>query len=165
MKRIVHETQAATGASGFVTGLGGLATMPITIPAGFAGAAMLNARMVAAIAHIRGYNIDDPLVQQVILMVVAGESANAAVRAVGVKVASELGKKGVAKVSVDTIRAINRKVGFMLLAKYGTSRSAITLAKAIPVLGGLVGGTVDAAFTRAVGAAAKRAFVRAADHQ
>jgi uncharacterized protein (DUF697 family) len=44
------------------------------------------------------------------------------------------------------------------LAKYGTERAAVTLAKAVPVVGGVVGGSVDAAFTRSIGAAAKKMF-------
>jgi 4-diphosphocytidyl-2C-methyl-D-erythritol kinase len=45
-----------------------------------------------------------------------------------------------------------------LLAKYGTKRAAITIAKVIPFVGGIVGGGVDAALTGVVGAVAKKAF-------
>ncbi len=35
------------------------------------------------------------------------------------------------------IYAINRQVGFALFAKYGTKRSAVTLVKGVPLVGGV----------------------------
>jgi hypothetical protein len=158
IRRIVRESQLSTATSGFVTGLGGFVTMPVTIPAAFAGAALLNARMVGAICHLRGYDVEDPFVQQMMLVTVAGGSANVVLREAGVNIGRRAAVAAIEHLSIDTVRAINKKVGFMLLAKYGTQRSAITLAKAVPFVGGLVGGTVDASFTRAVAAAAKKTF-------
>lgn len=132
--------------------------MPVTVPANLAGSALLNARMVAGIAHLRGWDVRDPATANLILLLVAGESATAAVRTVGIKVGQELTKSAIKKLPLEVIRAVNRKVGFMLLAKYGTKRSAITLVKAVPFVGGVVGGTVDAGFTRAAASAAKKVF-------
>jgi hypothetical protein len=132
--------------------------MPLTVPANLAGSALLNARMVASIAHLRGWDVNDPATANLILLVVAGESATAAARAVGIRVGQELTKGAIKKLPIEVVRAVNRKVGFMLLAKYGTKRSAITLVKAVPFVGGAVGGSVDAGFTRAVASVAKKAF-------
>jgi hypothetical protein len=52
---------------------------------------------------------------------------------------------------------INKKVGFRLVTKSGTT-GVVNLSKAVPVLGGVVGGTIDGTSTRAVGAVARRAF-------
>lgn len=158
IRRIVLETTSASASNGFVTGLGGLVAMPITIPMNFLGGAMLNVRMVGAIAAARGWDLDDPAVQQLLLQVVAGETAAASVRAIGVTMGAEFTKQAIKRIPRETILAVNRKVGFMLLAKYGTKRSAITLAKAVPLVGGVVGGTVDAGFTRAAAGVAKKVF-------
>lgn len=158
IQRVVRETMASTGATGFVTGLGGFASMPVSVPARLAGAAMLNARMVGSIAHLRGYSLHDPVVQQLVLLVVAGESGTSAVKDVGVKIGTKFADRGIKKISAETIQRINDKVGITLLAKYGTKRSAMTLTKMVPFVGGVVGGTVDAAFTKAVATAAKKAF-------
>ncbi|EAZ89214.1 hypothetical protein CY0110_06674 [Crocosphaera chwakensis CCY0110] len=48
-------THAAS--TGFITGLGGLVTLSVTIPASLAISYGLGANTAAAIAHIRGYNI------------------------------------------------------------------------------------------------------------
>lgn len=158
IRRIVSETTVASATSGFLTGLGGFVTMPVTVPANLAGSAIHNARMVAAITHLRGWDIKDPAVANLIMLVVAGESASAALRTVGVKVGQELTKTAIGKIPIEVIRRVNRKVGFMLLAKFGTKRSAVTLVKAVPFVGGAVGGTVDAGYTRTVAAAAKKTF-------
>jgi hypothetical protein len=46
----------------------------------------------------------------------------------------------------------------MLVAKFGTKRAALTLAKGVPVVGGVIGGGFDVVATRAVGAYADRTF-------
>lgn len=54
-------------AGGFVTGLGGLATMPISMPSGIAINWMVQARQNAAIAALFGHDITTAAVQQRIL--------------------------------------------------------------------------------------------------
>ena len=62
--RAIHEVienhVRYAGAQGFVTNLGGLATMAFTIPANITGLALIQCRMVAGIAHLRGYDLDRP---------------------------------------------------------------------------------------------------------
>ncbi|WP_203225937.1 hypothetical protein [Calothrix sp. PCC 6303] len=53
---IAWRTTYAAG-TGFVTGLGGIATMPITIPAGLVASYALGANTSAAVAYLRGYDI------------------------------------------------------------------------------------------------------------
>ena len=45
------------GTNGFITGLGGLLVLPVVIPANVAGVIYVQLRMIAAIAHINGYDI------------------------------------------------------------------------------------------------------------
>lgn len=158
LRRVVRESVAAAGTSGFVTGLGGLIAMPVTLPANLAGSLVINARMVGAVAHLRGYALEDPHTQAMLTMVVAGSSAQAALSAFGVKIGQEATKQAIRAVSMETIRMINKKAGFYLVAKYGTKRATLTLAKAVPLAGGLVGGAVDASMTRSIASVAKKVF-------
>lgn len=157
-RRIVNETTAMVGTAGFVTGLGGLIALPVTLPANITGQAVLNARMVGAIAHLRGWDLRDEIVRNAILITVAGGSPNAVLSGFGVKFGQKLAETAIKKLPIEVLRAINRKVGFMLVAKYGSKRSMITLTKMVPGVGGVVGGTVDAAFTRVVARVSKKAF-------
>ncbi len=161
-RRIINETTAMVGTASFVTGLGGLIALPVTLPANITGQAVLNARMVGAIAHLRGWDLRDEIVRNAILITVAGGSPNAVLSGFGVKVSQKLAETAIKKIPIDVLRAINKKVGFMLVAKYGTKRSMITLTKLVPGVGGVVGGTVDAAFTRVVARVAKRPSLHSA---
>lgn len=158
IRRIVNETTAASGATGFVTGLGGFLVLPATLPANITGQAILNARMVGSIAYLRGWNIHDEVVRNALLVTVAGGSPNAVLAEFGVTLGRKLTETAIKRLPLEIIRAINKRVGFMLIAKYGTKRSAVTLTKLVPGIGGIVGGAVDAGFTRIVARAAKKAF-------
>ena len=69
------------GAQGFVTNLGGLVTAAVTIPANITGLALIQCRMIAGIAHLRGYDLDDPRVRNAILACMLGEdTVNALVK-------------------------------------------------------------------------------------
>ncbi|HEU0285811.1 MAG TPA: hypothetical protein VFR22_02135, partial [Nocardioidaceae bacterium] len=48
------------GVQGFLTNLGGAVTLPVMIPANVTGLALLQCHLVAGIAHLRGYDLDDP---------------------------------------------------------------------------------------------------------
>jgi hypothetical protein len=158
IKRIIAETTASSGTIGFVTGLGGFVTLPVTLPANITGQAVLNARMVGAIAHLRGWDLQDELVRNSVLITIAGGTPNAVLTEFGVTVARKSAEAAIKKLPVTIVREINKRVGFMLVAKYGTKRSVVTLSRLVPGIGGVVGGAVDATFTGLVGRLARRSF-------
>ncbi|MER5405567.1 EcsC family protein [Streptomyces sp. NPDC002769] len=156
--RLIKESVAAAGAQGFVTGLGGLITAGVTIPANVAASFAVNMRMAGAIAHLRGWDIRDPHARTVVMMLAIGMSTQSVLAAFGVKVGQKIGEQMIKKIPIAMLRTINKKVGFFLFAKYGTQRAAITLAKGIPILGGIVGGAVDAGATAVIGRATDKAL-------
>lgn len=158
IKRLIIESVEAAGVNGFVTGLGGFIAMPVTIPANMAGALVINARLAAAIAYLRGYDPKDPHVRTVATLVAVGSNAQQIVKAVGIKVGEKVAFQAIKSLPIAVIREVNKKAGFMLLAKYGTTRPVITLAKGVPLVGGVVGGAVDATMTTIVGRTAKAMF-------
>ncbi|MEU0987105.1 EcsC family protein [Streptomyces sp. NPDC005953] len=156
--RLIKESVAAAGAQGFITGLGGLLTASVTIPANVAASFAVNMRMAGAIAHLRGWDIRDPHARTVAMMLAIGMSTQRVLAAFGVKAGQKFGEQMIKKIPITMIRAINKKAGTHLVAKYGTQRAAITLAKGIPILGGLVGGAVDAGATAVIGRATDKAM-------
>ncbi|MCZ7426735.1 EcsC family protein [Micromonospora sp. WMMA1949] len=156
--RLIKESVMAAGSAGFVTGLGGFLTLPITLPANVAGALVINVRLAGAIAYLRGYDLDDPHTQAMIPLVAVGSNIQSTLSTLGAQIGVKLTEQAIRKVSIDLIRKINQKLGFMLLAKYGTKRALITLAKAVPLVGGVVGGGIDATLTGAVGRSANKLF-------
>lgn len=156
--RLIKESVAAAGTQGFVTGLGGLITAGVTIPANVAASLAINLRLAGAIAHLRGWDVRDPHIRTVVMMLAIGMSAQNVLAAFGVKVGQKLGEQMIKKIPIAVLNAINRKAGFHLVAKYGTKRAAITLAKGVPILGGIVGGAVDAGATAVIGRATDKAL-------
>ncbi|MEE1941952.1 hypothetical protein V1L54_21540 [Streptomyces sp. TRM 70361] len=156
--RLIKESVAAAGTQGFVTGLGGLLTAGVTIPANVAASVAVNMRMAGAIAHLRGWDIGDPHVRTVAMMLAIGMSSQSVLAAFGVKVGQKFGEQMIKKIPIAMLHAINKKAGFHLVAKYGTKRAAITLAKGVPILGGIVGGAVDAGATAVIGRATDKAL-------
>ncbi len=158
IKRIIRESVIAAGTTGFATGIGGFVAMPITLPANITGNLIINARMVGAIAHLRGFELNDPHTQAMLMLTVAGSSAQSVSSAFGIKIGQQLANQALKKIPMTVIQQINNKAGFYLVAKYGTQRSMVTLAKGVPGIGGLVGGGVDATLTRGIGSVAKKVF-------
>ena len=72
--------------SGFLTGLGGIITLPVSIPAAIGASWIIQARMCAAIAATYGHNAKDDRVRTMVLLVLVGDAAKEAIREAGIKV-------------------------------------------------------------------------------
>lgn len=149
---------ARAGTTGFATGLGGIATLPVTLPAGLVASYVIQGRMVGAIAHIRGYDLTDERVRTLVLASLVGDAVVAqAAKEFGAQFAVKTGMAAAQRIPGRVFIEINKKIGYRLITKAG-SKGLINVTKIVPVLGGVVGGSVDAAATRTVGGVAKRAF-------
>ena len=71
---IINWTAAKGFSVGFITNVGGLITLPATIPAEMGASYILNVRLSASIAYIAGYDIYDERVETMILMTLLGDS-------------------------------------------------------------------------------------------
>lgn len=144
-------------AGGFITGLGGLATAPITIPADLLGNWLLQGRLVAATAFIYGHSLEDDRVRTMVLLTVLGSSMTDVAKEFGVIVGGKVAMNALKQVPGKTLIAINKAVGFRLITKAG-STGAINLIKWIPIVGGVVGGTVSGIGAASVGKLAMQNF-------
>lgn len=156
---VVKQHVAMAGAQGFVTNLGGFETLAISIPANVSGLAIVQCRMVACIAHLRGYDIEDPRVRTAILMCLLGESAakDAIARAELPSSALAIATAPVHDPVLDN--TISEKVFAAMMEQVGGKRVGTLASKKIPVVGGGVGAASDAWATRNTGAFAKKQFV------
>jgi len=152
-----QNTKSAT--SGFLSGLGGVLTLPVTIPANLASVLYVQMRMIAAIAYMGGYDLKDDRVRTFVYACLCGNSAKDILKDVGIIIGTKLTKHAITKVSFAVVSKINRAVGFRLLTKFGT-KGAINLGRAIPIAGGIVGGSVDLLATNIIGNIARNIFIR-----
>lgn len=151
-----QNTKATT--SGFLTGLPGIIAMPITIPANIASVLYVQIRMIAAIAYLGGHDIKDDKVKSLVYLCMAGNGAKDILKDLGIVLGQNFAKQAVKNISGKTVAAINQRVGFRLLTKFG-GKGAINLGKAIPLFGGLIGGTFDFVATNTIGNIARNTFI------
>jgi hypothetical protein len=151
--------QNAKGAtSGFLTGLGGLITLPVAVPANIASVMYVQIRMIAAIAHMRGYDLKDDQVKTFVFVCLTGQAATDILKQSGLRLGTALATQAIKKIPGEVIKAINKAVGIRLVTKFG-EKGIINLGKAVPLFGGLIGGTVDGVGTNIIGNTAKKLFV------
>lgn len=155
---LIRWQNTKAGTSGFLTGLGGIIVMPVTIPANIASVMYVQVRMIAAIAHLGGHDLKDDRVKALVYACLTGNAAKDIMKDIGIVVGRKLTENAIKNVSGKTITAINQKVGFRLLTKFG-EKGAINLGKAIPLVGGIVGATFDSVTTNIIGNIARDTFI------
>jgi len=151
-----QNTKSAT--SGFLTGLGGIITLPVAIPANMASVLLVQVRMIAAIAHMGGYDLKDDQVKTFVFTCLAGNSAKEILKSSGISIGRKLAISGIKKIPFKIITKINKAVGFRLLTKFG-EKGVINLGKMVPIAGGILGGTLDAVSTNIIGKTAQKLFI------
>ncbi|MCP5501855.1 MAG: EcsC family protein [Leptospiraceae bacterium] len=147
-----------SGGIGFLTGMGGIASLPLAIPSSLLSTLFIQMQMVAAIAIMGGEDPSKNRVKSFVFLCLLGNSAKDLVRELGINVSKKLATEGIKRVSSSFIQAINQKVGFRLLTKFG-EKGLINLSRLIPIAGGLVAGGIDGFSTKGVGEVAKRVFI------
>jgi uncharacterized protein (DUF697 family) len=152
---LIRAQNVKSAASGFITGLGGLITMPIAIPMNLASVLYIQVRMVMAVAIIGGHNVKEDSVKAFVFACLAGNKARELLKEAGVKIAQ---KFVLQSLSADVILRINRMVGFNLIAKFG-GKGIIKISKAMPIIGGAIGATIDGVWTNQTGNMAVKWFV------
>lgn len=160
VERAVHEVienhVRYAGGQGFLTTVGGLVTAALTIPTNITGLALVQCRMIAGIAHLRGHDLDDPRVRNAVLACLMGEDVvNSLIKrkklpATPMAIATAPAHDP----SLDTL--ISGHVASDLVTRVAGKRLATTVGRKIPVVGGLVGASADGFATWKIGRYADR---------
>ena len=124
------------GAQGFLTNIGGVVT--------------------AAVAHLRGYDLDDPRVRNAILVCLLGEDSVQRLVKAGTIPAhpADLATGPDSDQALD--RAISSAVADDIISRILGKRMAVTVARRVPVVGGVVGMGADGYATWRIGRYAER---------
>lgn len=158
INRVVSQHLRGGAASGFVTSLGGFLTMIVAIPANVFTFYVQATRMTAAIAHLRGYDLDDKAVRTAVLLSLVGSNATEILSKAGVSVggsaAVNLAGRGLPK---SALMVVQKAVGFRILRSVG-ERMFTRIGKLVPVVGGLFGAGVDYAMMRKIAEQARKEF-------
>ncbi len=144
------------GVQGFVTNLGGIASLAVAMPANVVGVTLVQCHLVAGIAHLRGYDLEDARVRNAILACMLGEDE---VRDLVRTSSFPSSPMGIATSPVhDPLldELVSREVTTDLLARTAGRRAVTMVGRRVPLLGGVVGGGSDALMTWQIGQYAAR---------
>ncbi len=159
VKSLINNSTVKCGTSGFLTGFGGFATMIATLPANITSVMYVQLRMCCAIAKMAGYDIHSDQVQTLIYACLTGSAMSDILKQAGIKFGQKFGVAMVKKIPGKTITAINHKVGFRFVTKFGQT-GIVNLGKVVPVLGAFIGSGIDVASTRIIGYNAYKVFMK-----
>jgi uncharacterized protein (DUF697 family) len=149
--KVIRVHVALAGAQGFVTNLGGIAALAVAVPANVAGVTLVQCHMIAAIAHLRGYDLEDPRTRNAILVCMLGEDSAKSLLKTESLPATPMGIATAAAHDPTLDEQISREVTTDLIARTAGRRAVTLVGRRIPLLGGVVGGGSDALFTWQLG--------------
>ena len=148
------------GAQGFATNLGGLVTVAVMVPANLTGLALLQCHLVGGIAHLHGYDLDDPRVRNAVLACMLGPDT--------VKRLVKKKKLPSRPMAIATApgydpqlaRKIASEVTAEMLTRVAGKRTVVALGRRVPLVGGAFGAVADAYATHEVGTYAAKELRR-----
>ncbi|MGB5951738.1 MAG: hypothetical protein WBG57_04375 [Ornithinimicrobium sp.] len=152
-----HLKLAAGG--GFATGVGGLITMPVALPANVISFYALAARMIASVAAVRGYDVNSESTRTAIVLTMLRVDADDVLRKVGVVGGGKMSAIALNRVPKAAALVINKGVGFRVAGRLG-ARAAGRLGRAVPLAGGVIGAGLDTYLMRRIASDTKEQFPR-----
>lgn len=158
IKKFTKNQLLKCSTSGFITGFGGILTLPVSIPANVSSVLYVQIRMICALAYAAGFDINSDEVQTLVYACLAGVSLNSVVKQFGIKFGNKLAVNAIKKIPGKALAKINKAVGTRLITKFGTT-GLINLGKVVPVVGAGVCAGFDYAETAVIANRAKKWFI------
>lgn len=159
VRTVVRSHLAMGTASGFVTSVGGFTTMAVAMPANILGFYVVATRMTAAVAALRGYDIDNEQIRTAVLLTLVGADADDLLAKAGIATAGAHGVSNLAaqRLPGPVLMVVNKAVAFRILTKAGADTFK-KFGKRIPLVGGAVGGGLDGWLLSRIADNARREF-------
>ena len=90
VKSLINNSTVKCGTSGFITSLGGILTLPISMPANVTSVMYVQLRMCCAIAKMGGYDVKSDQVQTLVYACLTGSAVSDILKSSGVKFANTI---------------------------------------------------------------------------
>lgn len=157
-KEFIRWQIAKCTTTGFLTGLGGIITIPVTLPTDLVTVWYVQLRMIATLAIMGGFDPKEDSVRTLAYVCLTGSSANKILKEAGIQFANKAAMAAIKKIPGKVLTSINQKVGFRFVTKFGT-KGIVNLGKCVPVVGGIVGGGLDFAETKIIASKSYNTFI------
>lgn len=145
--------------TGFVCGLGGFLTLPVTLPANVVGVALVQLHLCASTAFLGAHDPADPAVRAKIFACMTGSVDPGIER----DEAQEVADRSAVKVAERGIRLLAELTAgaFEVAGKFTINQAfrRRVARRSLPLVGGVIGGTSDLYSTQRVAEAARMAFL------
>lgn len=146
---IWESSKAAT--SGFIMGLGGVVSLPVTLPAGLTGLLFIQFRMIAAVAILGGFSPDDIRARHLVYVCLGGYAVKELLHSAGMNF--------IGQISVRTLRDVSEKTVATFITRIATGFSTGSTVRLVPLVGGIINGGMDWLQVRSAGALACEVFL------
>ena len=157
-EKMINNQVLKCATSGFISGFGGILTLPVSIPANVGTVLYVQMRMIACCAYMAGFDLKSDQVQTFVYACLAGVSVNEIIKKTAVKFGEKVTVKTIEKIPGKVLTKINQAVGFRFLTKFG-EKGLINMGKAVPVVGATICGGLDLSETRIIGNRAYKVFI------
>ncbi|WP_193163254.1 EcsC family protein [Enterobacter ludwigii] len=138
------------GSTGFLSGMGGVVAMPITLPLNITSVLFLQTRLVAAIACLGKRNLADERIRALAGLCLCGNAAKALLQEVALQAMDNWTR--------PFTRRIVEKTLVLMAARAGV-RTSGQFIRLVPLVGGVVSGAVDVTITSTIGRIACTTFL------
>lgn len=156
IKAIIDSHVRLAGVEGFLTNIGGLVTMTLTLPVNISGLALLQCHLVAGIAHLRGYDLGDPRVRNAVLACMLGEDTVKSLVKGKKLPSSPMAIATAPALDPDLDARLATEVTGELITRVAGKRTIAVVGRRTPVIGGGIGAVTDGYATYQVGRYAAR---------
>ncbi|MBM6404136.1 EcsC family protein [Phycicoccus sp. CSK15P-2] len=156
---IVRTHTVAAGSEGFLTGLGGFVTLPVALPANVIAFYAAATRMTAAIARLRGHDIDREPIRAAVLLTLVGADAEDLLRKAHLPTppGGRFVNLAAQRLPGPVEMVVKKGVYFRMVA--GTTKTVLArLGRGVPLAGGVIGAGVDIVLLRRIASDARREF-------
>ncbi len=156
INELIENHASFAAAQGFVSNVGGIVTSAATIPVNITGLALLQCRMVAGIAHLRGYDLADGRVRNAILLCTLGEETVRGLVKEGKVPGTPMVVATAPAHDPDLEKLVAAETTSALVGRVVGKRAAGTVLRRVPLAGGVWSGSADAYATWQIGKYAGR---------
>ncbi len=150
VRNLIHWESIKAGSSGFLSGVGGIVALPVTLPLNVTSVLFLQTRLVAAVACLGSHRLSDERIRALAGLCLCGNAAKALLQ--------DLALQAVDRWTAAITQQVAEKTALMLATRAGLV-SGEQLLRLVPLAGGLVSGAVDITTTRTVGRIAQTTFI------
>jgi len=150
-RNLIQWESIKAGSSGFLSGIGGVVALPVTLPLNVTSVLFIQTRLVAALACLGQHRLSDERIRALAGLCLCGNAAKALLQ--------DLTLQAVDRWSAAVIQRVTEKTLALLATRAGLV-SAEGLVRLIPLAGGVVSGAVDMTSTRTIGHIASATFLK-----